>query len=156
MSRHILVVTRDPSLDDAGDHEKCVYPEHPDDRDYSIECLPGNGCRGWESCPHPHEVNGRSAADGPILDDAVLGADGRAPWHGKQDYEFHGQMHTWRDGYGWTVEYTACIVNYNSSYDLPPEAEDLPIGRYEVDDDWDDTCCYLYLIGPAAEASTRQ
>lgn len=79
MSRHILVITRDPSLDDAGDHEKCVYPEHPDDRDYSIECLPGNGCRGWESCPHPHEVNGRSAADGPILDDAALGADGRAP-----------------------------------------------------------------------------
>lgn len=58
------------------------------------------------------------------------------PRHGQQGYEFHGQMHTWRDGHGWTVEYTGCIVHYNNSYDLPPEAEDLPIGRYEVDDDW--------------------
>ena len=68
----------------------------------------------------------------------------------------HGQMHTWRDGHGWTVECTGCIVNYNNSYDLPPEVEDLPIGRYEVDDDWDDTCCYLYLIGPAPEPGGQQ
>lgn len=137
MSLHILTIEheRNTSGPPIGPDEH-VYPEMVDERYYGVRCISGNGCTGWLECHEKHEFNGLSAADGPN------DCDGTQPWWGVEDFEFHGVTHTWRDGHGWTVPYTGCIVQYDT-FEPPLEAHQIPIGEYEVDDGWMDTSCYL-------------
>lgn len=44
-----------------------------------------------------------------------------------------------------TVPYKGCVVQFNGSYDLPYEYDELPLGEHEVDEEWDDTECTLVL-----------
>jgi len=123
---------------------KEIDPDDPGDFRYRIECQIDGGCGGWLECDEPHEVAGQNAEAGP--DDC----DPAAPWWGSEEFEFHGVVHTWRyGGHGWTVPHSGCIV---AAVDwVPPEEieDDLPPGRYEVDDEWDDTEVSLVYCGPA-------
>lgn len=147
MSRHILAIKLDPIEQARLDSGELVFPEHVDSHDHDIVCPEGNGCSGWVGCSEPHLVDGKSADDGPY------DCDESAPYWGKDEFEFHGVLHTWRSGYGWTMPFTGkCIVNWVGRYDLPTGYEDLPIGEHEVEDDWGDESCYLQLVArPKAE-----
>lgn len=119
-----------------------------DDPDYrwDVECLAPEKCDGWQECLEPHEVDGKSAASGPY------DCDEDAPWCDEDEYEFHGVLHTWRWGNGWTVPFEGCVVSANDStcdsvYDI---AREHGAGRYQVDDDWDDETCYLTVIPESA------
>lgn len=137
MSHHILVIEREPVRDP-------MQPEHTDERQWRIECPPDNGCSGWMECDKPHEVEGfGSAEDGP--DDS----EETAPWEGREEFEFHGVMHEWnRCGHGWTVPWPGCVVAGNEWASPPDGMDDLPSGRYPIEDDWDDTSVSLDLIHP--------
>ncbi|MGV7904208.1 hypothetical protein PJN93_30825, partial [Mycobacterium kansasii] len=78
-------------------------PEYPS-FNHSVECLNVEKCGGWIGCNDPHEVDGRSAADGPY------DCDDDAPWEGCDEFEFHGVLHEWHWGHGWTVPYKGCVV----------------------------------------------
>jgi hypothetical protein len=129
---------------------------HPDDPDYrcEIECIAPEKCGGWWECMEAHEVDGVSAADGPyasVCPSCGGEGDEHVPWCDRDEFEFHGVEHTWRYGYGWTVPYEGCIVQANDSGwdDLYDIAREHGPGRYLVDDDWDDTTCYLTYAGEA-------
>lgn len=155
---HILVISLDRDTQARLDAGEYVFPEDVESHEHSIVCPYTGGCGGWVECRQPHEVDGKSASCGPeecICDHeqpSCLGEDGgeHPPWYDQEDFEFHGVMHTWRHGHGWTVPYDGCIVLYNSSYDLPHEYE-LPLGEHEVDAEWDDTDCTLVLVPEAAK-----
>lgn len=137
MSAHILVVEPDS-------HAPTMQPHHPDERQWSIECPHDNGCSGWLECKEPHEVEGHgSAAEGP--EDAT--AD--KPWADAEEFEFHGVMHTWKPyEHGWTVPYPGCVVA-GSDWASPPDGwDELPYGRYPIEDDWDDTTVVLDFVHP--------
>ncbi len=153
MSTHLLVITLDRIEQAKLDAGEFVFPEHVDSRDYGTKCLVENGCGGWIECREPHEVDGKKADCGPYDCDCPDGqpsclseteAD-YAPWCDREEFEFHGVVHTWRYGYGWTVPYKGCIVAWGD-YELPGCYEDLPRGEYQVEDDWEDTGCYLQLV----------
>lgn len=151
MSRHILVVSLDSREQERLDAGELVLPEHIESHDHSVICPDGNGCSGWIECGDPHEVEGESAACGPYscnCDDEnardCLSGDSPPPWYDEEEFEFHGVMHTWRSGFGWTVPYTGCIVNFGD-YELPHGYEQLSLGEHKVDDDWDDEWCNLTL-----------
>lgn len=70
------------------------------------------------------------------------------PWCDEDEFVFHGVPHTWRYGYGWTVPFEGCVVDANDScvdeaYDI---AREHGPGTHEVDDDWDETTCYLIWV----------
>lgn len=152
--RHMLVITLDHIEQAKLDAGEYVFPEHVDSRSYGTKCMATNGCGGWIECRESHEVDGKKADCGPYDCDCG-GEDGPsclgeteadyAPWYDREEFEFHGVEHTWRYGHGWTVPYTGCIVAWGD-YELPDGSEDLPRGEYQVDDDWDDTDCYLLLV----------
>lgn len=125
-----------------------VFIVAPDGEGFTIECLAGNGCNGWIECRKPHMVGDLDARVGPYCDDD-------APWCDFEEWEFHGVVHTWRYGWGWTVPYPGCVVA-GSGVDAPDDLWEttdgerrLRPGRWLVDDDWDDEDCRLTLIGPA-------
>ncbi|MBR7191694.1 hypothetical protein [Gordonia sp. SCSIO 19800] len=128
---HILTVTQCEDFD----------PEYPS-FEYSIECRNVDKCGGWQECREPHEVDGVSAADGP------WDCDDDAPWEGLEELEFHGVLHTWHWGHGWTVPYPGCVVAANDA--ICDDAHDIALdhgcGRHEVDDDWDDEDCRLIHV----------
>ena len=140
--------------------------EDQPDWDGSITCLAPAKCGGWWECGETHGVNGTSAGDGPYGADCPgcivpLGADeAHLPWCDEDEFEFHGVLHTWRYGYGWTVPYDGCVVQAaddvcDAVYDIGQEHGE---GTYFVDDEWDDTSCSLVfasrVIPPAlTEAS---
>lgn len=128
---HLLTITT------TADHT----PEDPD-FDYSVTCQAPDLCGGWEECLDPHEVDGVSAADGP------WDSDETDPWFEEEEFDFHGVTHEWRYGYGWTVPFKGCVVAANDG--VCDAADDIGRSRgpgtYPVDDDWDDTSCYLTVI----------
>lgn len=97
----------------------------------TIECIPG-GCLGWIECREEHTVDGYTGPnDGPY----DSGED--APWADKEETEFHGVMHTWRSGWGWTVPYPGCVL---AEQDTSDNEHDILMeygpGAYLVDEDW--------------------
>ena len=136
MSRHILVKEIDTDYAER-------LPDFPPQYRYLIECPEGNRCEGWAEYREAHEVDGVSANDGP--DDC----EPEALWAAEEEFDFHGATHTWKYGWGWTVAYPGCVVQ-GSDFDPPDELYALPVGRYVVEDDWDDRCCYLQYIGAEA------
>ena len=141
MSTHAIEVYFDTNY---LDRISKMRPVTDADRDvaYScrIICSDPAGCPGWTECREPHEVDGKSADEGP------WGADETDPWDGLEEFEFHGAQHQWRSVYGWTVEYPGCPVQ-GSDADL---LDDIPLDRpgiYPVEVEWDDYLCTLTLIG---------
>lgn len=148
---HVLTVTKGEDW----------FPDQPD-WSGSITCLNVAQCNGWWECGKPHEVGGVSAADGPYENDCSgehgVSTDraGHLPWCDEDEFEFHGVLHTWRWGYGWTVPYPGCVVQTSdaisdAAYDIGQQYGE---GDYLVDDEWDDTSCTLIYAGrvtPPAE-----
>lgn len=137
MTEHLLTVEADT---DYAERHPRAYPELT----WSITCINPDSCNGWSECDKDHEVDGVNAADGPY--DAE---DGR-PWAGLDEFEFHGEEHTWRSGHGWTSAYKGCVVQ-GTDVDLPDELHPLRPGKWIVDDDWDDEFCELIVVRKAEE-----
>lgn len=106
---------------------------------YRIECADPATCDGWIECGKLHEFDGRDADTYGPYD-----CEPDCPWFESEEFDFHGVVHTWRDGYGWTVPFDGCIVAY-TDWDVPDEIWSGPVGRYPVDDEWDDTQCTLSI-----------
>lgn len=137
MTTHVLVITPDTEYAKR-------FPDADPEVQWRVECSDPAACSGWRECGEPHEVGGVSAADGPWdppSDDV--------PWVDEDEFEFHGEDHTWRGGWGWTVEYAGCPVDAFGDIELP---DDLPQpitpGRYTIDVEWDDTYCTVWYVGP--------
>lgn len=142
---HILLVQLDYPTQQRLDAGEYVLPEHVDDRVYLIECP--DGCDGWQTCLEKHEgqhVDVILPADqGP--DDCQQCTEPpllHTAWCGQEEFEFHGVIHTWRYGHGWTVPYPGCVVAA-TPWDSDFDRDDVPRGRYEVQEDWDDESCWL-------------
>lgn len=123
------------------------WTEDEPDFDHDVVCLDPPSCGGWQECLDPHEVDGVSAAEGPY------DSPEDAPWCDEEEFTFHGVLHEWRYGYGWTVPFPGCVVAANdhvcdSAYDIGRRHGE---GTYVVDDEWDDTYCTLLYVGPARE-----
>lgn len=109
---------------------------------FEITCLAPTKCGGFQECPDEHQVAGVSAADGPDADES-------APWFDEEEFEFHGVMHEWRYGFGWTVPFDGCVVsdalnwNCDSAADI---ADRHGAGVHVVDDEWDDSSCTLIWV----------
>lgn len=157
MSEHILVIDVDTQTRKLLDEGHLMYPEHLDDRHYSVLCPHPDECNGWMECLRQHICpHGHSAGMGF----EEMSSDGPCPGHdndndpncysGYDEFNFHGEWHTYRYGWGWTTEWPGCVVADADIdfYYLPVER--LPRGEYPVNDDWDDTYCTLELIEDAA------
>lgn len=121
MSRHILIVDEDRE-------------------GFTIECADPAHCAGWIECTGDHTGYDPEDEESPAFDE----------W---EDVEIHGVFHDWRRGYGWTVPYPGCVVAAEA-VEAPDELWErvdgdylLKPGRWVVDDDWDDTSCYLTVRG---------
>lgn len=106
-------------------------------------CPDPDNCPGWEECREPHIVDGQDAFMGPYE-----GEEGY-PWDDVDEFEFHGVLHTWNYGFGWTVPFKGCVAR--EAYDFYGETPDgIPMdrpGMYEVEEDWyDESTCYFNLI----------
>lgn len=117
---------------------------------FTIECVAPDTCNGWIECTEAHAADGIDATDGPY------NCDESAPWCDEDEWEFHGKVHAWRYGYGWTLPYPGCVVAGSGAeppddvWETTDDGEHrLKPGRWLVDDDWDDTDCHLALVGPA-------
>lgn len=119
---------------------KEIDADDPEEFTYRIECQIAGSCGGWLECNEPPESDCRIADDPHDCADDAL-------WCGRDEFEFHGVVHTWHDGYGWTVPFEGCIVAW-ADWDAPDEVEALPPGRYQVDDEWEDMSLYLDYVGP--------
>lgn len=113
-----------------------------DDLAASITCLHPDRCTGWIECSGQEHPAG--SEDGPY------DCEEDAPWEGADEFEFHGELHTWRDSYGWTVPYVGCVVQ-GADYEIPDELRPLRIGRWIVEDEWDETDVYLTVVREAAD-----
>lgn len=148
MTKHILTISRD----EGALHRLSKYrePDEQDRKDYysvSIECPTPEYCAGWEECREPHTSPDGflSAEDGPYDTDCGTGETDCVPWCGRDDFEFHGIEHTWRWGHGWTVPYDGCIVAAQD-IEVPDGIDTERDSRWLIEDDWDDTDCYLVLV----------
>lgn len=99
-----------------------------------IECSDPASCPGWIECDEDHSGFDPDDENSPaydMYDDPVM---------------IHGVEHEWRHGHGWTVEYEGCPVERGCA-DLDTDAMDMTRpGRYLLDEDWDDTDCYLTVV----------
>lgn len=133
---HVLVIEPDTKY-------AKQFPDADPEVLWRVECSDSAKCNAWEECNTPHEVEGLSAADGPYECPEEM------PWFDEPEFEFHGELHTWRQGWGWTVEFAGCSVGEFRDAELP---DDLPQpvapGRYTIDVDWDDDYCTLRYVGP--------
>lgn len=155
MSRHILVVEPDAAY-------AARFPDADPETRWWIECPEGNDCAGWQECREPHVVDSKDAADGPHETECrcVNGLECEVPWCGEDVFTFHGIEHEWRWGYGWTVPFTGCVLAANADRFDPPDDlwqtdGTLSIGRWVVDDDWDDDLPTVTLIGPEEATDDR-
>lgn len=132
MSGHLLHVEA------TADHT----PKKPD-WSFSIQCVKPESCGGWQECGQPHGSGTLSADLGPWE------ADPLAPWGEEEEFTFHGVLHEWRYGYGWTVPYDGCPVADSlnwSNDDAWDIARHHGVGTHVVQDEWDDTSCSLIWI----------
>lgn len=115
------------------------------DYNTTLTCFPG-GCEGWQECREGHKVEGYD-------EDANVGpydCAEEAPWADKDEFVFHGVMHEWRYGWGWTVPFQGCVLAVN---DFSDGAYDIMVafgpGEYLIEDEWDDTEVWIYALSMA-------
>jgi hypothetical protein len=109
---------------------------------YRIECPGRPDCDSRLECSEPHEVDGRTADDGPN------DCEDSDPWCGEYEFEFHGVLHLWLSDYGWTAPAERCGADthpyrHEAASDL---LYDHPPGRYPVHVWWDEDDYELKLI----------
>lgn len=126
---------------------KALDTTHPGRPEYTftLECPGRPHCEGYTECRDRHEVDGRDADGEDPFD-----CSPDAPWESKEQFEFHGLLHTWHDGFGWTVPFAGCPVRshpYFADQARDVLFEQMP-GRYVVDDYWDEDDMSLKLVGP--------
>ena len=97
----------------------------------AIECSTPGGCGGWLECTLDHPGIDPYDEDSPAFD--------------AEEWEIHGVLHTWQ-GWTWSVPFDGCPVAEWADVNDLWDGVDGP-GRYEVDADWDDTECYLTVVG---------
>lgn len=124
---HYVTVTVDPG----------GVPDGPFAWDYlvidSIECSVPGGCGEWQVCDHPEDPY-----------------DEGDPTFDVEEWEFHGVLHEW-NGMTWVAPFRGCAVaEWGDDTSTLWDDIDGP-GRYEVDDDWDDTECYLTVVRKVEE-----
>ena len=152
MSEHILEVSRDDDyLKRLAQHKELDDQDHRDAFHVTIRCPNPASCNGWEECSEAHEVDGVSAVDGPYETPCMCAeAEGyrcSVPWCGADGFDFHGVTHEWRWGYGWTKAYDGCVVtSCIGDLEVPDGIDTTRDATYLVDDEWNDTECYLSLI----------
>jgi hypothetical protein len=160
MGTHTMVVTLDAIEQAKLDAGELVLPEHPDSHTWHIRCDDPAHCTGYSECIRMHICkHGHDAVHGFDEDSD----DGPCPGHddpekpncfaGEEEYQFHGEWHTYRWGWGWTVPFIGCIVSENWDGDLLDVAggvSALPLGEHPVDEEWyDDTGVSLTLDAAA-------
>lgn len=154
MTQHTLIIDLDSTQQTLLEMGFLVLPEHQDNRTWSIRCEDPENCDGWQECFESHVCeHGRDASRGYDEDSESPGiCPGGGPddacdcWAGLEDFEFHGIMHTYRWGYGWTIKYPGCVVAAARDFtDAPDYWESKPRGEYEIRDDWDDEQLTLYF-----------
>lgn len=138
MTEHLLTVEVDTAYTER-------FPNAETELNWSITCTNPDQCNGWMECDKPHEVDGVNAADGPN------DSEEDAPWSGYDEFEFHGEEHTWRECYGWTIAYKGCVVQGSLTAECPDELHPLRPGKWVVDDDWDDEICTLNVVREVEE-----
>lgn len=145
MADHKIVVTRDgPGLALLATLRPVTEQDRADHHTWRVVCSDPAGCPGWVECREAHEVDGRSAADGPWE------ADEDDPWAEQDEFVFHGVAHEWRYGHGWTVDYAGCPVE-GSDAELPDGIDTTVDGEYLVEVEWDDEFCVLTLVEAGAD-----
>lgn len=113
---------------------KTPVTDYPGEFFYGWECPGPPHCTGFSECREPHIENGTNADEVTPFD----GGDDQnpPPWDGLDEWTFHGVLHTYHDGYGWTVQDEGCVI---SETDL--EVDDALLGeapgRYAIDIAWE-------------------
>lgn len=141
MSTHYVVVTKRENQDTELDWDENF--------EWHIDCV--GECNGWIECGKEHKLNGIEASqdDGCprcqfLCDNEIYIPDprweeGHEPWCGKEEFEFHGELHTYKSPTGWVLPYQGCVVADNDYLEIPSEiVEANKVGRFEIDPDWQD------------------
>lgn len=126
-TRHWIVI-------DEVDDEGVIVAMH-------VECSDPAACEGWSECDKDH-------SDGGYHDNRIgpYECDERVPWFDIDVWTFHGVEHTYEWGHGWTVPCEGCPIQTYGDLEWPGPSSGNKVGRYEVDDDWDDVTVYLTLM----------
>lgn len=156
MSEHILVIEPDTEYREKvnayriGDGlEPYAEDEWDEHFTWSVICHKPEHCNGWIECDKEHAVDGY---DGPNDGPWDYDTDSPPPWAELEEFEFHGELHEWKWGYGWTTPYPGCVLQGNVDWDVPDELYPLRAGRWIVDDDWDDTDVSLSVVREVTDA----
>lgn len=145
MTDHKIVVARDErGLARLAALRPVTEQDRADHHFWRVVCSDPAGCPGWVECHETHEVDGKSAADGPWE------ADEDDPWAEQDEFVFHGVPHEWRSEYGWTVDYDGCPVECADA-ELPDGIDTTVDGEYPVEVEWDDEFCVLTLVEAGAD-----
>ena len=143
---HKIVVIRDErGLARLAALRPVTEQDRADHYTWRVACSDPAGCPGWVECREAHEVDGRSAADGP------WDADEGDPWDGWDEFVFHGVPHEWRSEHGWTVAYAGCPVEVSDTAELPDGIDTAVDGEHPVEVEWDDVFCVLTLAEAGGE-----
>lgn len=142
---HHIVITKSPDW-------------HEDDPcwDGEIVCVTPETCEGWQECLEDHGGADPGECPGEHPDDRDAPRSEHVPWCDEYEFEFHGVVHTWQYGYGWTVPYQGCVVIGSDEWsDGVSEAADEighahGEGTYEVDVDWWDESPVIHYAGEVA------
>lgn len=136
MTKHIIHISRDEVyLSRLSEYKTVDEQDRKGHYQVEIECTVPGGCGGWEDCTEDHEPGG---------DFGPYDAEEGAPWEGKDEFEFHGVVHTWRGWWGWTIPYEGCILRI-SSPELPDGIDTTRDSSWIVVDDWEGEDYYLIL-----------
>ena len=124
-------------------HVLVVVREDEDNFDFTLECSGECGC--FQECLEAHPV-GHLMDECPTPDDSC-----RCEPDCGDEEEFHGVLHTYESGYGWTIPVEGCGVQPTfMECDTPYEiARRYGPGRWEVDVDFDEGHACLIFAGPS-------
>lgn len=128
MSTHHVVIEVDEAYAERFPHADAEYR-------WSIECSDPQGCKGWIECNEDHDGCDPDDEDSVMFD------------RHDDEVEIHGQTHEWHGMHGWVLDHPGCPVQGYGA-DLPDGLHPMQPGRWEVEEEWDDTDLYLELITP--------
>lgn len=128
-----------------------ALPEHFEDRDWHILCSDPTRCIHYEACESfahicPHGSNAINGPEEPSEDNVVCPDHSPTCYQDEDVFDFHGVEHTWRYGWGWTIDLPSCAVAALIS-EAPEGVDQLPVGTYDANVDWpDDETCYVDVV----------
>lgn len=112
---HVLTITRSADWD----HEDPAY-------DFAITCVEPKLCNGYWECSGDHSGFDPNDETSPAYDE--------------EEFQIHGEWHTYRYSIGWTVAYPGCVVATCDSLGDSAHwiADEHGPGHFIVDDEWGD------------------